>query len=286
MDYVMEVNNLSKSYKGRKVLKDISFGIYEGCITGFIGMNGAGKTTTIKSILGLLHPESGGINVFGMPMKEHEKAIKDRIGIVYDNGYLYNELTMGDMKGVIAPAYSHWDNQVYSSLMKRFRLDEKKKISELSRGMRMKYALVLALSHHADLLIMDEPTSGLDPMVRKQFLEIMREFVSEEGKSVFFSTHLTTDLDKIADQIIMLHKGKILFNEDKESLIEAHALVKGDKTWLNQENRQWFLALEEKGFHFEGLTHEKAKVRAAMASAVMERPTIEDIMVAYIEGRV
>ncbi len=286
MDYVMEVKNLSKSYKGKKVLKDISFGIYEGCITGFIGMNGAGKTTTIKSIMGLLKPDSGEVNVFGMSMKENEKAIKDRIGIVYDNGFLYNELTMADMRSVIAPAYSHWDNDVYHSLMKRFRLDEKKSISSLSRGMRMKYALVLALSHHCDLLLMDEPTSGLDPMVRKQLLEIMREFVSEEGKSVFFSTHITTDLDKIADQIIMLHKGKILFNEDKESLIEAHALVKGDKSWLNPENRKWFLALEERGFHFEGLTNEKEKVKMSMDSAVVERPTIEDIMVAYIEGRV
>lgn len=286
MDYVLEVKNLSKSYKGRKVLKDISFGIYEGCITGFIGMNGAGKTTTIKSILGLLKPEDGEINVFGMSMKGHEKAIKDRIGIVYDSGYLYNELSMGDMKSVIAPAYSHWDNDVYHEYMRRFGLDEKKKIADLSRGMRMKYALILALSHHADLLIMDEPTSGLDPMVRKQFLEIMREFVSEEGKSVFFSTHLTTDLDKIADQIIMLHKGRILFDEDKESLIEDHALVKGDKSWLNAQNRPWFIALEEKGFHFEGLTRERAKLRDSMPQAVFERPTIEDIMVAYIEGKV
>lgn len=283
MDNVMEIRNLSKSFRGHQVLKNISFDIYEGCITGFIGMNGAGKTTVIKSIMGLLKPESGEITLFGRSMQDDEKEIKDRIGIVYDSGYLYNELTIADMKAVIAPAYSRWDNKAYREYMDRFQLDDKKKIKDLSRGMRMKYALILALSHHADLLIMDEPTSGLDPMVRKQFLQIMREFVSEEGKSVFFSTHLTTDLDKIADQIIMLHRGRILFNEDKESLLEAHALVKGDKRQLTEEKRQLFISLEEKGFSFEGLTAEKEKVRCAIGSAVFERPGIEDIMVAYIE---
>lgn len=283
MENVLEVNGLSKSFKGHKVIKNIDLTIYQDCITGFIGMNGAGKTTTIKCILGLLKPESGEVKAFGKSMKQYEKEIKNRIGIVFDNGYLYNDLSLMDMKRIIAPAYTSWDNRLFKDNMDRFSLDGKKKVKELSKGMRMKFALVLALSHHADLLIMDEPTSGLDPMIRKQLLEIMREFVSEEGKSVFFSTHITADLDKVADQIIMIHQGKILFDENKENLIDNHALVKGDKVWLNSQNREWFINLEEKGFHFEGLTGERESVRKSMPEAVFERPTIEDVMVAYIE---
>lgn len=283
MNYALEINGLEKSYvKGNKVLKGIDIKIEEGLVTGFIGMNGAGKTTTIKSILGLITPQAGEIKLFGLPLKGNEKEIKNRIGIVFDNGYLYEDLKLSDMKQIFAGAYTKWDEASYKKYIKKFELDEKQKVKELSKGMKMKFSLALALSHHADLLIMDEPTSGLDPKVRMEFLEIIRKFVSEEGKTVFFSTHITTDLDKIADRIIMLNEGEVVLDEDRDTLIDEHALVKGDKAILNEQNRKWFVSLEERGFSFEGLTNYSDKVRRELNKAVCERPTIEDIMVAYM----
>lgn len=284
MNYALEISGLEKSYvKGKKVLRGIDFKIEEGLVTGFIGMNGAGKTTTIKTILGLITPQAGEIKLFGMPLKGNEKEIKNRIGIVFDNGYLYEDLKLSDMKQIFAGAYTKWDEETYKKYMKKFELDEKQKVKELSKGMKMKYSLALALSHHADLLIMDEPTSGLDPKVRMEFLEIIREFISEEGKTVFFSTHITTDLDKVADRIIMLNEGDVVLNEDKDTLIDEHALVKGDKAMLTEQNRKWFVSLMERGFSFEGLTNHSDRVKREMNKAVCERPTIEDIMVAYME---
>lgn len=277
----IEVIGLHKTYKNKEVLKDVSFTVPEGCVTGFIGINGAGKTTTIKSLLGLVHPNEGEIRLFGKSLQGHEKECKERIGIVFDQGYLYEELTMNEMKKIIAPAYSKFDEQVFTNYMERFRLDRKQKIKTLSKGMKMKYSLALALSHHADLLIMDEPTSGLDPKVRKELTNIIKEFVLEEGKSVFFSTHITNDLENTADQIIMLHDKEILFQEDKDELLQTHALVKGDKSLLTESNRRLFLQLEEKGFSFEGVTSKKEMVRACMKDVIFERPLIEDIMVAY-----
>jgi len=283
MNYALEISGLEKSYvSGNKALKGIDLKIEEGLVTGFIGMNGAGKTTTIKSILGLITPQAGEIKLFGMPLKGNEKEIKNKIGIVFDNGYLYEDLKLSDMKQIFAGAYTEWDEEVYQGYIKRFELNEKQKVKELSKGMKMKFSLALALSHHADLLIMDEPTSGLDPKVRMDFLEIIREFVSEEGKTVFFSTHITTDLDKIADRIVMLNEGEVIFDEDKDTLIDEHALVKGDKGMLTAENRKWFISLEERGFSFEGLTNHSDRVRHEMSKAVCERPAIEDIMVAYM----
>jgi ABC-2 type transport system ATP-binding protein len=283
MEYALEINGLEKSYsKGNKVLKGIDIKIEEGMVAGFIGMNGAGKTTTIKSILGLITLDTGEIKIFGKSFKGNEKEIKNRIGIVFDNGYLYEDLKLSDMKRIFAAAYTKWDDGCYRKYINKFELNEKQKVKELSKGMKMKFSLALALSHHADLLIMDEPTSGLDPKVRKEFLEIIREFVMEEGKTVFFSTHITTDLDKIADRIIMLNDGEVILDKDKDALIDEHALVKGDKSLLTNENRKWFVTLEERGFSFEGLTNDSKKVRREMERTVCERPTIEDIMVAYM----
>ncbi|PXV96242.1 ABC-2 type transport system ATP-binding protein [Lachnotalea glycerini] len=283
MDYALEIKGLEKCYsKGNKVLKGIDIKIEEGIVAGFIGMNGAGKTTTIKSILGLVVPNAGEIKIFGKSFKENEKEIKNRIGIVFDNGYLYEDLKLSEMKQIFAAAYTKWDEDNYKKYIKNFNLNEKQKVKELSKGMKMKFSLALALSHHADLLIMDEPTSGLDPKIRKEFLDIIREFIIDVGKTVFFSTHITTDLDKIADQIIMLNAGEVIFNKDKDILIDEHALVKGDKTILTNDNRKWFVALEERGFSFEGLTNQRERVRQEMKQALCERPTIEDIMVAYM----
>ncbi|HIS63449.1 MAG TPA: ABC transporter ATP-binding protein [Candidatus Scybalomonas excrementigallinarum] len=281
MNYVLEVNGLKKAYKQKQVLQDVTFNVYEGCISGFIGVNGVGKTTTIKMLLGLVKPDAGDIKIFGMDLKQNQRKIKERIGIVFDNGYLYDDLTIKDMAKIISSAYKSWDQKVFQDYMDRFSLNQKEYIKNLSKGMRMKCALAYALSHHADLLIMDEPTSGLDPQVRRQILQIIQEFVEEEGKSVFFSTHITNDLERCVDDVIMLQEGKVLFQEEKDRLLESHAFVKGNKNWLDQENESLFIELNQKGFHFEGLTNQKEKVKKRMPQALFEKPNIEEIMIAY-----
>ncbi|MCU5407437.1 ABC transporter ATP-binding protein [Bacillus cereus] len=283
MNVMLEVNNLNKCYENFS-LKDVTFRINNDCITGFIGTNGSGKTTTIKAILGLILKDSGKINFLGNDMDKHERKSKNKIGIVLDEGYFYDELTLKEMKNIIAPSYTDWDEPVFQDYIKQFNLNLKQKISTLSKGMRMKFAVALALSHHADLLLMDEPTSGLDPLVRSELMDILLNFMKEPGKSVFFSTHITSDLDKIADMIILIDDGKILVNDEKDMLIDSHALVKGSNHFINEQTKTLFLNLHQTHYGFEGITNKKDDVRRLMPDVLMERPTIEDIMLSYIGG--
>lgn len=283
MNDILKVSGLNKSY-GTFQLKDISFTLQENCITGFIGVNGAGKTTTIKNILGLALKDSGRVKVFGKDMAEYEREIKDRIGIVLDEGAFYDGLTMAEMKSIVAPAYSRWNENEYRSFMKRFGLNPQQKISTLSKGMRMKFSLVLALSHEADLLIMDEPTSGLDPLIRSQLMNILLEFMQKEGKSVFFSTHITSDLDKVADMIILINGGQIVFQEGKDALLDTFKKVKGNPKELSDEIRKLFLSIQETEYGFVGITNNAAQIKLTSKNILTEKPTIEDIMLGYIGG--
>ncbi|ANE89347.1 TPA: ABC transporter ATP-binding protein [Bacillus cereus] len=283
MNAVLEVKNLNKAYENFS-LKDVTFSLNQDCITGFIGTNGSGKTTTIKAILGLVLKDSGKINFLEKDIDKHERKSKNKIGVVLDEGYFYDELTLKEMKNIIAPSYTKWDEQVFLKYIKRFNLNLGQKISTLSKGMRMKFAVALALSHHADLLIMDEPTSGLDPLVRSELIDILLDFMKEPGKSVFFSTHITSDLDKIADMIILIDDGQILIDEEKDALVETHALVKGDNQLINNQTEKLFLNLSQTKYGFEGITHKIDDVCRLMPGVLMERPTIEDIMLSYIGG--
>jgi len=283
MNNILEVIGLNKSY-GDFSLSNITFSLPEDCITGFIGVNGAGKTTTLRSILRLTTNTSGTIKLFGLDIEKHESESKNRIGVVMDDGGFYDELTMSEMKNVIAPAYSSWSEQDYKSYMDRFSLNPKQKINTLSKGMRMKYALALALSHKAELLIMDEPTSGLDPLIRSQLLTILTDYMKEGGKGVFFSTHITSDLEKVADMLIMIDHGKIVFQEEKDTLLESYRVVKGDTKDLNEENRKLFQNIKTTNFGFTGVTNQIKEVQECLPGIVIERPTIEDIMLSNIEG--
>ncbi|MBG9791830.1 sodium ABC transporter ATP-binding protein [Paenibacillus dendritiformis] len=283
MNSILEVTGLHKQI-GSFSLQDISFSLQEGCITGLVGINGAGKTTTIKAILGLAEADAGRIALFGKDMAGHERELKNRIGVVMDEGCFYEDLTLEEMKSIVAPAYSQWDESAFKQYMSRFNLEPGQKISTLSKGMRMKYALALALSHHAELLIMDEPTSGLDPLVRSELMDILLDFMNSGGKSVFFSTHITSDLDKVADALIFMDKGRIRFMEDKDDLLDSHAVVKGDRAALNEETRALFLSLDETHYGFTGLTNDKLAVRQQMNNVLIERPTIEDVMLGYLKG--
>lgn len=281
MNSVLEVTHLKKELD-KFHLDKVDFSLKEGCITGFIGVNGSGKTTTIKTILGLYPKDDGSIKFFGKEMEQHECLVKNRIGVVLDEGYFYEEMTLKEMKSIIAPAYSNWDESKFLEYINRFQLKLNQKIATLSKGMRMKFAITLALSHHADLLIMDEPTSGLDPLIRDELMEILLDFMEEEGKSVFFSTHITSDLDKVADILILIDKGKILLNESKDELLDRHALVKGDNRFINEQTRNLFLRLRQTAVGFEGITDKKDKVCEQMKDCLIERPTIENVMLAYV----
>ena len=189
------------------------------------------------------------------------------------------------MKNVIAPAYRNWCEQDFVDYMEQFSLNPKQKINTLSKGMRMKYALALALSHKAELLIMDEPTSGLDPLVRSQLLNILKDYMGKGGKGVFFSTHITSDLEKIADMLIMIDGGEIVFQEEKDQLLDSYRIIKGSTEKLNTDTRRYFLNIEESAFGFTGITKQGSDVMEHMQDVLTERPTIEDIMVANVERR-
>ncbi|MDD4337991.1 MAG: ABC transporter ATP-binding protein, partial [Firmicutes bacterium] len=195
MEKVLEVKNLNKSFDSFK-LKDISFSLESDCITGFVGANGAGKTTTIKLILDLIKKDSGEIRYFNEGLDVSSNRVKNRIGFVLDDGHFYDCLSISEMKNVIAAAYSNWDEREFKRYLEKFRLDPNQKIATLSKGMKNKFALTMAMSHHADLLIMDEPTSGLDPLVRSEFLDILLEYMKTGEKCVLFSTHITSDLER------------------------------------------------------------------------------------------
>jgi len=281
VENILEVKNLKKSFKDF-TLNNISFNLPKGYITGFIGPNGSGKTTTIKLILNLLKKDSGEINVFGMDNIAHEIEIKNRIGFVYDESHFYEELTAEEMKRIIAPHYQSWDENQYRKYVKEFGLSPDKKIKELSRGMKVKYSLAIALSHHADLLIMDEPTSGLDPMVRSEILDILYNVIQDENKGVFFSTHITSDLDRIADYIVMIYNGDILFCKAKDELMENHSIVKGSLSLLKNDMSKGLIGIRKNDYGFDALSASKnAAAEYARAGAVLDKPTLEDIMLYY-----
>lgn len=283
MGNILEVKGLNKTYQDFS-LQNITFSLPEDCITGFIGINGAGKTTTLRSILGLTPKASGDIRIFGMDMATNEKEIKERIGIVLDDGGFYDELSLSEMKDIVASAYKSWNENEYKKYIDRFSLNPKQRISTLSKGMRMKYALALALSHKAELLIMDEPTSGLDPLIRSQLLDNLKEFMDKGGRGVFFSTHITSDLDKIADMLVMIDSGRIAFQEDKDILLDSYRIVKGDIKDLNTDIEKLFMNVNKTAFGFTAITKRADEVRKAMPDSIMERPAIEDIMICNIKG--
>lgn len=284
MENILEVKNLRKDFKDFS-LNDITFSMPKGFIMGFIGPNGSGKSTTIKLIMNLLKKDSGEINVFGLDNIKHEQEIKNRIGFVYDQDYFYEELTISEMKNIISRTYNKWSDETFLKYLKEFDLDNKKKIKNLSKGMKMKFQLAIALSHEAELLIMDEPTSGLDPLVRAELLDILSYIIQDENKGVFFSTHITSDLDKIADYITFINKGDIVFSTSKDEILDNYGIVKGGNDLLDKDVKKNFIGIKENKFGFEGLVDNKQNaIKIFNSDAIIEKPTLEDIMLYYTRG--
>ncbi|MDD2556622.1 MAG: ABC transporter ATP-binding protein [Syntrophaceticus sp.] len=284
MNEILEVRNLAKNYSGFS-LKNLSFTLEKGYIMGFIGQNGSGKTTTIRLIMNLIRRDSGEIKVFGLDNINNELEVKERIGFVYDENHFYNELNVLEMKRVIAPFYSRWDDSIFKEYLDRFELSPRKKIKDLSKGMKMKFSLVIALSHHAELFVLDEPTSGLDPIFRSELLDILVEIIQDENKSVFLSTHLTTDLDKIADYITFINRGELVFSESKDEIMERYALVKGGNELLDEELKKEFVGINQSKYGFAGLTRDLNRIRQVFGDSVLiEKASLEDIMLYTVRG--
>jgi ABC-2 type transport system ATP-binding protein len=281
---ILEVKNLSKSYPNFS-LRNINFSLLENCITGFIGINGAGKTTTIKAILNLIATNSGTITLLGKDIKNHNTLIKDKIGVVLGDGYFYESLTINEMSSIIKASYSHWDSDNYTKIMKEFCLDPRQKISTLSKGMRMKFSLLLALSHNAEFLIMDEPTSGLDPEIRSHLLLILQQFMQEGGRGVFFSTHIISDIEKIADQVILIDSGKIIFDESKDDLLYKYCSVRGGASLYDKMASLPFLDIEVSEFGFSGIIRLEDMKNVQMQDLIIEKASLENIMLAHLNRR-
>lgn len=282
MNNILEVRDLNKSYDTFS-LKDVSFEIPQGYIMGFIGPNGAGKTTTIKSILNMIHYQSGEVKLLGMDSKDKAALINEQIGVVVDSPLYVEDWTMSDVELAVSPFYRHWDSEKYAELLKRFGIEKKKKVKELSRGMKVKIQIAVALSHEAKLLILDEPTSGLDPVARDELCDILADFVIDENKSVLFSTHITADLEKIADYITFILNGRIVFSGSKENLLEKYVLVKGGQREINPEQRKLIIGLREYGTGFEGIAEAKSIVRFPK-NLLIEPVTLDEIIIYMNKG--
>lgn len=286
MENILEVTNLRKEYTDF-ILKDISFSLPRGFIMGFIGPNGAGKSTTIKLIMNLVRKDSGEIKVFGLDNTDHDREIKQNIGFVYDENHYYEELTPEEIRSIIAPFYSRWDDEAYYGFLRSFELPQKKKLKNFSKGMKTKFSLAVALSHGAELVIMDEPTSGLDPVFRREILDILLELIQDERKSVLFSTHITSDLDRVADYITFINRGEIVFSAQRDEILENYGLVRGSKELLDESTRPQFVGIRETSLGFEALTRDIQKIRSLLKErAVVEKATLEEIMLYTVKGEV
>ncbi|MBN2198367.1 MAG: ABC transporter ATP-binding protein [Candidatus Aminicenantes bacterium] len=284
MNAALEISNLRKSYKGF-VLKDISFSIPAGTIMGLIGPNGAGKTTVIKLVMNLIRREAGAVRIFGRDNIAQEPEAKARIGFVYDEPCFPPDVSLGRIASAVAPFYPRWDGKLFARTLEEFDLSSRKKFKTLSHGMKMKFALALALAHDADLILMDEPTSGLDPVFRHELLVRLSTVIQDERKSVLFSTHLTSDLEKIADHVTLIHEGAIVFSAPKDEILETYGLVKAGGRDVSASEIPGLKGCRHSAYGLEALTAELEAARRSIGPrAVYERASLEDIMYFISKG--
>ena len=278
MDTILQVKDLCKKYEDF-ALDHVSFTLPRGCIMGFIGENGAGKSTTMKAILNLIRRDEGDIQIFGKDNIQNELEVKEKIGVVFDTMNLPEMLRAQDVGKMMRSLYRQWDPAKYAQYLEQFELPAKKTIKDFSRGMKMKLSIATAMSHHPQLLILDEPTSGLDPLVRDEILDMFLEFLQDENRSILLSSHITSDLDKIADTIALMDNGRLLFHEEKDVLRETFALIRGGDALLDMFDTDDLIGLRKNAFGFEALC--RRETLKHHTGIVTERPTIEEIMLFF-----
>ncbi|MCM3359840.1 ABC transporter ATP-binding protein [Psychrobacillus sp. MER TA 171] len=278
MGNVIEFQGVSKKFE-TLTIDNVDLQIKEGYTTGFIGPNGSGKSTMIKLMMNLLQPDKGKVSVFGQNYASHEKEIKNRIGFVYDSNIFYQSLNLKEISKIVAPAYKAWDDQQFNQYVNQFELPLTKSLKNFSKGMKMKASIAIALSHHAELIIMDEPTSGLDPTFRRELLDIFQGIMVNEGRSIFFSTHTTSDLERFADYIVLVDKGKILLNQRIDELQERYVVVKGSTDLLDRDTEAHFIDIERSQGVFQALSKDAEEVQKVFEDhVVIEKASLDEIM--------
>jgi ABC-2 type transport system ATP-binding protein len=287
-EMILKVDGLSKSYSTFK-LDQVSFEIPKGFIMGFVGQNGAGKSTTIKCIMDLIRYDSGQIQLFGQSGNGLAESMKERIGYVSEEPSFYEEMTVGWTGRFVGSFYKKWDDDLFRKLLSRFQVDKNKKVKELSRGMKVKLSLALAMAHHPELLILDEPTSGLDPVIRNELLDVFLEIIQNENCSIFFSSHISTDIEKVADYITLIHNGKIVVSTDKHTLLDQWRIVKADNRYREPRVEKELFGLKINEFGYSGIAKDTREFERVWKRSFpegdykLERLTLDDLLIRIVK---
>nr|WP_319489393.1 ABC transporter ATP-binding protein [uncultured Caproiciproducens sp.] len=283
MNNILQVDNLCKTYPSFQ-LSNVSFTVPGGSIVGFIGENGAGKTTTIKLILNEIKRDGGSVKIFGLDNINDERKIKEQIGVVFDESYFHGEFKAGDIASILKRVFKSWDGALFSRYLTQFKLPKDKVIKEYSKGMKMKLSIASALAHHPRLLILDEATSGLDPIVRSEILDIFLDFIQDETHSVLFSSHITGDLEKVADYVTFIHEGKIVFDRSKDELIYHYGILKCSSPDFQKVDKNDLVRWHKTEFGYEALVTDKEFIKRKYSGLVIDAASIDNIMLLYIKG--
>ena len=283
MEINIEIRQMTKTYPAFR-LDRVDLSVPKGSIVGLIGENGAGKTTLIKGMLGLVHPEEGEVLIFGKDAKTSMKEIKTNIGVVLDGSFFMELLKVQAIDTVMKGIYDKWDTALFYDYLQRFGIDPSKKIKELSKGMQKKLEILTALSHHPKLLILDEPTSGLDPVVRNEILDIFQDFILDEECSILLSTHITSDLEHIADYLAFIDNGQMIFFETRDKVLDSYGILKCDQKKFERLEPSDVIRYRRNRYNYEVLVNDRHSIRRTYRDAVIEKITIEDLMLLYIKG--
>lgn len=279
----LEVKGLTKKYKDF-ILEDVSFQVPCGSIVGLIGENGAGKSTTLNAILGIIHKDAGEISILGKQDLETNCSLRNEIGVVFDGSNFSDTLSPEKLNNVFKNTYATWDENRYFALLKHLSLPSGKKIKDFSKGMKMKLSVVVALSHHSKLLILDEATSGLDPVVRDDILDLFLDFVQDENNSILVSSHITSDLEKVADYIVFIHDGKVVFNKPKDELKYMYGIVRCGASQFDAMDKTDMIVYRKRDYEWDILVGDKASAQKKYPKAIIDSATIDEIMLLYIKG--
>lgn len=285
MSSVIELKDVSKSYP-HFTLKNISFSVPKGCIVGLIGENGAGKSTTLKTVLNVCTADKGTVKFYGKEINSLSLSDKENIGVVFDDSVFFENLTAFKLEKVFSKIYMKWDRNYYLELLTRFNIPTEKKVGEYSKGMKTKLSLICALSHHPKLLVIDESLSALDPVMRDEMLDLLLDFVSEEENGVLFSSHIVEDLQKIADYIIFMNHGEVVFEKSKDELLYENAIIRCRGNQLNEIDKEDMIAFYKEESGVAALIHNHADTRAKYKNLLIDQATIDDIMKIMIKGEV
>ncbi len=283
MEYLIEVENLNKTYPGFS-LKNVSFKVPGGCIMGLIGENGAGKSTTIKAVLDLIRTDGGKIRVLGRDVRKKGKEIREDIGVVLDGASFHETLRAREIGKFMGKIYHNWDEKYYQRLLKTFDVPGNKPIKNFSTGMKMKLMIVAAMAHHPNLLILDEATSGLDPVVRDEILDMFQEFIQDEEHSVLISSHITSDLEKVADYITFIHKGEIFLSEEKDRIMEEYGIVRCRPEDVAAIDEAMIVGVSRGTYSSDVLVNQREKLKQQHPDFMINRIKLEDVLLFKVKG--